>query len=1699
MDRRCIVEIFIFCSVLDLVCLLVGHANGHSQAFIQIDNELRYLVDGVSVNMYESISEDGTPSRGSSDLDKQPSIRFDPPMLDFKEHPLGMPHVERVMIYNPSAEHTISMLSISGSTVHFHCTFFQEKMVPPLGNTSLDVVFLGREVGPVESYLYIHSSVGSFRFKVKAEGTPNPYRLKPLVGVKMPLNSSYSPLIEMYNPHKTPLQVTEMYSSGGDLHLELPSGDVEGSRAQWQVPPYHSRPVMRASFVARQANNHTAFIRIKTNSSGPTDDYLVLPVEVEVSAQPGLFCPLQRLDFGLVAAGSPPRQLWLPLLNAANKPIHLQHVVASPANDAVQIEFEPLKIPPTTGRATNVARVTFYPDRVRSEKQLSGKIFIKSKSNQHKLQIPYSAEIVPGSLEWDETQLQFHVTAEGADRPRNVTVTNRFAVPLAVYNVSLTDDAGQHFKVSWRGPRILTPNESASLLSLTLRAPEPLLQLTAHLVLYTNVTELRLPVTCYTGKLRSYIVTPEGGSSAGSGQLLDFGTLGVGESRDMYFYLLNENPIPVELRGWGSNFSRSVVELAGTDRGAEAEIVRRHGGPYRDKHLVLKPHHYAIMRVGIVSPEREGLFVASAFVHTEFEQPTVPFRLRVALGSLSTVPAVVTFEKAFPGKTSAVPLSVYSAFGHAMTVSSVRAEPADRRLVYRPLSARAPVVLEPEKRTALGELVFEPARACEDDCYTGFQLDSKRGTRWLQGLSLPANIGDVDSELFHSQYDKYRAMAGGSGSGSGSGSGGEWHNISVTLDTSEVRGYQFWARAQLGWPQLIGRRRLRFGVTQVGNVTVRDLTIENPSELPLAVHVSLLSDYPATQATMDIIQQLLGEAPSGAVRPSRGPAAASFTLLEAGRPEWSSSLQTHASLPHDNTVTALVSPGGRVRVPLVFGPREDVAASDVVIIRNNLTALDMLVVQGRGAYGQLQFGSQRPGSSSPLLFELVEKHLKDCSRKPSKHMLPNFTVKRAFTTRNVGEVAISISNFTVNGLPCEGFGFRVLNCAPFQLQPNSSRKVEVAFTPDFTTTVVRRKLELHTSLQPAGQPLVYSLHATVPPQMLELCSRAVPRPDWEPLLYYVAVTFMIFMLFSILTAAFFESDRILKDTFDLHAPPAGAVARAYQQQPRVFDLRRVADGTAQEEPSPAATAAGRKSPRATAESASPPATAAKPVTPPAPRGRREQPEPPKRAKPERPTAAEKDESETVRRRRKAKKEAKSNRSWASTFLETLGMNSGSEPSAVIEDVSAAAHNSAPAPRKSTDSGQQTDRRDVDDDESCTSSSTTDHSHTEDVSEKEKNSKADRDKSNNKLHKSGSGNIKSSEKSESTAETKSDTSAKSKQSVNKKVKAKTTTSLPNLGSLELPYKPKTVDDRKDKRKQRAKATIAPSVGGTVSPSSSVSSESAPPVWDAPSGAAPDDAFGLLSQQTESFARSGAGLPARSSFASIVSGQSGDRPRARAPPVGKIAPEVQRPAAGLGPIGPRHRQASPPLGGLSTVWATDGDLCSPAVATSPLLPTTPVKPMPPAEEPSSFGLHSLAQSASTMLKLSSVWSTPPQAAHVPPPQPAHPTFMQGLQADRRMQTQQYDQPQRQATGAMDEWPGFGSSCPFGGTGSLWEPTPAPPAASLWGGADLGVTGSAWPADPARPFCPPVSSPWAPGAAAADSGWPQGFPSDDGDHAK
>lgn len=55
---------------------------------------------------------------------------------------------------------------------------------------------------------------------------------------------------------------------------------------------------------------------------------------------------------------------------------------------------------------------------------------------------------------------------------------------------------------------------------------------------------------------------------------------------------------------------------------------------------------------------------------------------------------------------------------------------------------------------------------------------------------------------------------------------------------------------------------------------------------------------------------------------------------------------------------------------------------DVFLFRNNLTILDLVVVQGQGAYTNFNINNNPPGGKkSILLFEIKPIHLKDCNSK----------------------------------------------------------------------------------------------------------------------------------------------------------------------------------------------------------------------------------------------------------------------------------------------------------------------------------------------------------------------------------------------------------------------------------------------------------------------------------------------------------------------------------------------------------------------------------------------------------------------------------------------------------------------------------------------------------------------------------------------
>ena len=111
----------------------------------------------------------------------------------------------------------------------------------------------------------------------------------------------------------------------------------------------------------------------------------------------------------------------------------------------------------------------------------------------------------------------------------------------------------------------------------------------------------------------------------------------------------------------------------GVEEGNETAILERFTFSSMGRQLVIPPNHFMAFRIGILTPtEKEGAtngksavclpfcllfclqyFVykisATVYVETNYQKFEVPFRFRVAKGSLHTVPKELIFDPVFPG------------------------------------------------------------------------------------------------------------------------------------------------------------------------------------------------------------------------------------------------------------------------------------------------------------------------------------------------------------------------------------------------------------------------------------------------------------------------------------------------------------------------------------------------------------------------------------------------------------------------------------------------------------------------------------------------------------------------------------------------------------------------------------------------------------------------------------------------------------------------------------------------------------------------------------------------------------------------------------------------------------------------------------------------------------------------------------------
>ncbi|XP_059515019.1 transmembrane protein 131 isoform X2 [Myotis daubentonii] len=1087
-----------------VMTLVVAAARAEKEAFIQSESIIEVLrFDDGGLLQTETTLGFSSYQQKSISLYRgncRP-IRFEPPMLDFHEQPVGMPKMEKVYLHNPSSEETITLISISATTSHFHASFFQNR--------------------------------------VFGVGVPNPYRLRPFLGARVPVNSSFSPIINIHNPHSEPLQVVEMYSSGGDLHLELPTGQQGGTRKLWEIPPYETKGVMRASFSSREADNHTAFIRIKTNASDSTE-FIILPVEVEVTTAPGIYSSTEMLDFGTLRTQDLPKVLNLHLLNSGTKDVPITSVRPTPQNDAITVHFKPITLKASESKYTKVASISFDASKAKKPSQFSGKITVKAKEKSYsKLEIPYQAEVLDGYLGFDHAATLFHIRDSPADPvERPIYLTNTFSFAILIHDVLLPEEAKTMFKVhNFSKPVLILPNESGYIFTLFFMPSTSSVHIDNNILLITNASKFHLPVRVYTGFLDYFVLPPKIEE-----RFIDFGILSATEASNILFAIINSNPIELAIKSWHIIGDGLSIELIATERGNRTTIIA--SLPELEKSslsdqssVILAPGYFAVFRVKLTAKKLEGIHDGAIQITTDYEILTIPVKAVIAVGSLTCFPKHMVLPPSFPGKVVHQSLSIMNSFSQKVKIQQIRSLSEDGRFYYKRLRANKED-LEPGKKSKIANIYFDPGLQCGDHCYVGLPFLSKSEPKVQPGIAMQEDTWDADWDLHQSLFKGWMGIKENSG-----------HKLSALFEVNTDLQKNILSKitAELSWPSVLSSPRLlTFPLTNTNCSSEEEITLENPADVPVYIQFIPLALYSNPSVFVDklISRFNLSKVAKIDLRTLE------FQVFRNSAHPLQSSAGFTEGLSRHFILNLILKPGEKRSVKVKFTPIHNRTVSSLIIIRNNLTVMDALMVQGQGTTENLRVAGKLPGPGSSLRFKITEALLKDCTDS-LKLREPNFTLKRTFKVENTGQLQINIETIEVSGYPCEGYGFKVVNCQEFALSANASKDIIILFTPDFTASRVIRELKFITA---SGSEFVFILNASLPYHMLATCAEALPRPNWELALYIIISGIMSALFLLVIGTAYLEAQGIWEPfrrrlSFEASNPPFDVG--------RPFDLRRI--------------------------------------------------------------------------------------------------------------------------------------------------------------------------------------------------------------------------------------------------------------------------------------------------------------------------------------------------------------------------------------------------------------------------------------------------------------------------------------------------------------------------------------------------------------
>ncbi|XP_066516294.1 transmembrane protein 131-like isoform X2 [Hoplias malabaricus] len=344
-----------------------------------------------------------------------------------------------------------------------------------------------------------------------------------------------------------------------------------------------------------------------------------------------------------------------------------------------------------------------------------------------------------------------------------------------------------------------------------------------------------------------------------------------------------------------------------------------------------------------------------------------------------------------------------------------------------------------------------------------------------------------------------------------------WHTDSSLVSALCSR-WQCSNELSCRWPRLPADHStfLDFGATPVNESKIKNFTLKNPTSSVVSIEIRTLSSYPAPLEALDLLTKWFNISPH-----SVNIATTEFSLLPPER----KSGESHKRGKYVQSV--LLKPWESKTVSVAYKPSEHKPVTSLLLIRNNLSVFDMVLVKGFGAKELLRVGGKLPGPGASLRFNVPQSTLMECrDGLRSRTNKPLFAIQKSFKVENAGELPLTVMSMNINGYQCQGFGFEVLQCRSFSVDYNSSSEITIAFTPDFTSSWVIRDLMLVTA---RGSSFLFTLNVTLPHHMLPLCAHVVPGPSWEESFWVITLIFTCFSLAGVCLMAFHHAQFILRE------------------------------------------------------------------------------------------------------------------------------------------------------------------------------------------------------------------------------------------------------------------------------------------------------------------------------------------------------------------------------------------------------------------------------------------------------------------------------------------------------------------------------------------------------------------------------------------